>query len=991
MVRLVCLLLVFLASPSSAREVLTDYYQVTMLDLAAGLPHNNVNQFFVDSRGFVWISTYGGGAVRYDGFSFMPTGLAAPQRLSSNFCKRITEDPFRRLWIAYDERTDVIDMRTMGQTVPKTREGDISKLLDRLSVNVYCDAKGAIWQVAGDTIFRYTFDEKGNVRHVASCHYVGNTPDICVRDIDQNGTVWASVDGGLYRLVERKGKLVREDISAAMSQVKGLYVTDLLKRGSKVWISTNQGLFAYEPHTQSLQVFHHTNEESSLSHDFVTSLAEAPDGRLWVGTLRGINILSEQQNTFAHWDNSSPSYPLPSDFVHSIMVRDGQIWIGTETAGVVKLSPRPLLLREYVHEADRAGSLSPRPVNSLYVEPNGTLWVGTVEGGLNRKAVGSNDFEHWTMQNSSLSHNSVSILEADGHGQLWIGTWGGGLNVISFNDKVLRHIDFPAEMTAVTNYIGALVYDKYNDALWIGSNDGIFYYDLKTGVISDPFEGNRNVRGCIGGYVDKNAHLWMGCITGLRDIDLRSGKYGKGDFKYRSLIPKLDHPKSRIIDKICCFCETKDGTLWLGSNGYGVYRRVVDKKTGKETFEALTTDDGLANNSVRSMVEDAQGRLWITTINGLSIYDPHARTFINYNEKDGLLCQQFYWNSVVKSPTGSIYLGSMKGLIEVVDENRDAVYPVHLTFTRLMVDNQVATPENSEFIEEDISQVKVIHLHESNKSFGIDFSALTYAGEASGHYSYRLKGFEDDWISLKPGEHSVRYTSLKPGDYTFEVKYISDLEGTEEHTISVQVHVAPYFWKSWWFTLLLFLVLIAFAVWFYRYKEREWKRQEAEKLLTPLRKVLQESEEPRQLQSRIKNILDNHQKLKVSYQKSVAADKDELKRTNKPFMDRAMEIMEANYMKSEFGITEFADAIGMSKSLVSKRMSAEAGVSVGQFIRNYRLTIAKNLLLENTGERNIAEIAFKVGYNDPKYFTRCFTRHYGASPSTYMGDDEKNS
>lgn len=251
--------------------------------------------------------------------------------------------------------------------------------------------------------------------------------------------------------------------------------------------------------------------------------------------------------------------------------------------------------------------------------------------------------------------NSVSILEADGHGQLWIGTWGGGLNVISFNDKELRHVDFPAEMTAVTNYIGALVYDKYNDALWIGSNDGIFYYDLKTGVISDPFEGNRNVRGCIGGYVDKNAHLWMGCITGLRDIDLRSGKYGKGDFKYRSLIPKLDHPKSRIIDKICCFCETKDGTLWLGSNGYGVYRRVVDKKTGKETFEALTTDDGLANNSVRSMVEDAQGRLWITTINGLSIYDPHARTFINYNEKDGLLCQQFYWNSVVKSPTGSIW------------------------------------------------------------------------------------------------------------------------------------------------------------------------------------------------------------------------------------------------------------------------------------------------------------------------------------------------
>ncbi|MBP3776934.1 MAG: helix-turn-helix domain-containing protein [Prevotella sp.] len=990
-----CLFLVVLTmivGRLSAQNVLTEHYQMTTLDLSSGLPHNHVNQFFVDSKGFVWISTYGGGAVRYDGFSFMTTALANPQGWSSNSCKSIAEDSHQRLWIAYDERTDVIDMRTMSRTTPKSPGGDISSMLDRLSVKVYSDSKGALWQVAGDTIFRYTFGDNGDITHIGRLHYIGNVPDICIKDIEDNGTVWACVDGGLYRLAERGGKLVREDIAPVMSQLRGLYVTDILKRGSKIWITTNQGLYAYDQYARTMQSFRHTADATTIAHDFTTSLAETPDGRLMIGSLRGINILDEQQGTFSHWDNSTAVTPLPSDFVHCLMVRDGQIWIGTETAGIVKLSPRPLLLHNHAYHPADAGSLSPRPVNAIYVEADGTLWAGTVEGGLNRRGAGDKGFVHWTTQNSGLSHNSVSVLEADAHGQLWIGTWGGGLNMISLSDhQRVVHVDMPAAMVAQTNYIGSLAYDQYNDALWIGSNDGVFYYDLKTGSLEDPFEDNRNVRGCIGSIVDKQGMLWMGCMTGVRVIDLRSRQTGRGKFRVRSLYTKLDHPESGIVDKISCFYEAKDGTLWLGSNGYGLYRRMVDEK-GKETFRALTTDDGLANNSVKGIVEDVQGRLWITTANGLSVYDPHACTFINYGERDGLLCQRFYWNSAVKDSDGTIYLGSMKGLIEVVDENKEAVYPVHLTFTRLMVDNQVVTAsKNSDFIDADISSADVIHLHESTKSFTIEFSALTYAGEATGHYSYRLKGFEDDWISLKHGEHSVRYTSLKPGNYTFEVKYSTDLSSDEEHKIYVQVHVAPYFWKSWWFTLMVIMALIGFVVWFYRYKEQEWKRQEAEKLLTPIRKVLEDAEEPQQLQSRIQNILDNHEKLKQSYHKSVEADKQEVMQHAKPFMNLATEILEQHYSDSEFGVTEFAEAIGMSKPLLSKRLNAEAGVSTGQFIRNYRLTIAKRLLLENHANRNVTEIAYKVGFNDPKYFTRCFTHQYGCSPSAFVGevDSEK--
>ena len=416
-----------------------------------------------------------------------------------------------------------------------------------------------------------------------------------------------------------------------------------------------------------------------------------------------------------------------------------------------------------------------------------------------------------------------------------------------------------------------------------------------------------------------------------------------------------------------------------------LYKRVVSDD-GKWTFEVLTTDDGLVNNAVKGIVEDEQGRLWITTDNGLSVFDPRTRTFNNYSENDGLPCQRFYWNSAVKGIDGAIYLGSMNGLTEVRGENTDARHAAHLSFTRLLVDNQEVTAANSDILDADISQASCIRLHESNKSFTISFSTLTYGGESQGRYSYRLKGFDDEWTVLIPGENSVRYTTLKPGTYTFEVEYTDGIDA-EKSVISLQVVVKPYFWKSWWFMLLLMLLLMGIAIWIYRLRMDKLRRQEAEKLLQPIRRVLDESDDPAQLQSRIQNILDNHEHLQKSFRRTVEADKQEVLRTKRSFIERATEVMEHNYMNSEFGIAELAEAVGMSRALLSKRLNAETGLSTGQFIRNYRLSVAKKMLLENQANRNITEIAYRVGFNDPKYFTRCFTRRYGSSPSSYTGED----
>lgn len=962
--------LLLLFGGKAAATVLTERYNVSYLDLKNGLPHNNVSAIFIDSSGFLWVGTYGGGLVRSDGYSMMSPAIW----LNSNSCKSIAEDRFKRLWVAYDEGTNLIDLRTMSGVMPETLDEPLRKLLSESSTKVYCDALGRIWLVTYSSVNLLSFDDKGYVTKISSYQYHGNTPDVNIRDVEGNGKPWIGIDGGLFRMAEKNGTLVREEISPQFRALQGLYITDMMKRDNVVWITTNHGLFKYNPYQQQMDAFDH------LSHEFLTSLALTSDNQLLVGSLSGINVYDDASDSFLVWNTSSLP-PLRNDFVHCLLVDKGLIWVGTESGGVVKLVPRQLLLQNYVHTSSPT-SLSPNPVNAMYAEPDGTLWVGTVEGGLNRKEPGQQAFTHFTKENSALSHNSVSALASDGKGHLWIGTWGGGLNVMDLRAQTVRKVELPEDQARLTNFVGALAYDAYNGGLWIGSNDGVFFYNLQSGLLEEPFDGCRLIRGCIGSIIDKDGILWMGCMRGVCIIDLKSRQAGK--FSSRGLMYRLDRPESRIYEKISSFCESKDGTLWLGSNGYGLYRRVVDKD-GREHFEVLTQEDGLVNNAVKGITEDRNGRLWITTQNGLSVYDPNLKTFTNYSQSDGLVSSQFYFNSALTSPTGLIYLGSEAGLVEVTGENPEVSRQGHLVFTHLMVDNQDVLA-GSDYLQEDISIAREITLSEGNRSFSIDFSALNYGYETQGIFSYRMKGFDSEWTLLKSGQHSVRYSALPVGDYTFEVKYESALSAVEAETISIEIVVKPHFWNSWWFRLLLSALFVALVIYIYNRWVTELKRREAEQLLQPIRKVLVESKDPKQLQQRISNILDNQARYQESVTKSVEADQEEVMKNTKPFMERVMEIMEQHYMDSEFGVQEFCDALGMSRSVASKHLNAEAGLPAGQFIRNYRLNMAKELLSSKTGNRNITEIAYAVGFNDPKYFTRCFTKMYGVSPSAYSGN-----
>lgn len=955
--------------------------------MAAGMPNNFADDIFQDSYGFVWISTHGGGLVRYDGFNYMNFNLGSSGiSLRSNSCRNVYEDHFKRLWIAFEEGPQVLDLKTMQPVIPpcenKKVEAQLNKALKNLCTRMYCDAKGNLWMVSFNLLTRISFNEKGEVNRVLSISYPYKAPDLGLCDVYRNGTVVMCNNGVVSEFSVQNNRLAAKNISSMFLPLDYRYAGAVISYHGKIWLGTNRGLY-----NSAKQEFHASGTVHSLQHEVVTSLAITEDDKLLVGTLCGVDIIDDKTGTIEHWNCSSVN-PLSSNFVNSLLAKDGQIWVGTETGGITKLAPRQLQLEFFKHDAANPASLSPNAVNAMYAAPDGTLWVGTVEGGLNALAPGSRNFTHYTMANSGLPHNSVSTLAADNRGNLWIGTWGTGIAVMNLQQpgRIIPLV-VDAKHQPFLNFAGVLVYDPINDGMWLGTNDGLFFYDLKRQQLIEPFRGCLNVHGCIGSLITRDGKLLMGCVQGMVEINLKSRIPGKGDFAVKYHQYKLDDPKSGVIDKILSFCLAKDGKIWLGSNGYGLYCYNYNKE-GKTYVKSFTTNNGLANNTVKGIVEDNQGMLWIATDNGLSIFNPKTETFSNYSRKDGLLSSQFYFNGAIRDAKDKIYLGTDEGLMAVTGVNHAVHNAARLRFTELLVDNQPVFA-GSDYLDDDISIAKRLCIHESDKSFTIFFSALNYGNDSQGVYLYRMKGYENDWVQLQPGQHSVRYSTLPAGSYQFEVKYIPSFDSDKEQVISVDIKVTPYFWKSWWFVSLMVIAFIAFLLYIYTSRLEKMREREVEELYRPIEAALKDSDEPGKLQSRIQMILENQKRYQDSQKKSIEADRKQVAEKERPFMDIVMEVMEKNYDNSEFGVQELADEMRMNRSVLSKMLNAEAGQPTAQFIRNYRLDIAKKMITENVANRNITEIAYRVGFNDPKYFTRCFTKQYGESPSAFKESLEK--
>ncbi|MFT4929643.1 MAG: signal transduction histidine kinase, partial [Phenylobacterium sp.] len=280
----------------------------------------------------------------------------------------------------------------------------------------------------------------------------------------------------------------------------------------------------YDKTTDQFRHYQHDPDNpQSLSGNDVRSIFEDSAGRLWVGTSTGgLNLLNQknqhqglqrerehkkEQEGFIHYRHqSNDEHSLTDDFVRVITEdNSGQLWIGTQN-GLNRFNPQSQNFSRYIHSPQLPQSISDNDILALYPAKDGTLWIATSGGGVNQFDLQSQTFTRYLHDpdtlntlnnNNSLSHNVVNAIYQDTQGIFWFGT-AGGLNQFEPQTKTFTH--YREKQGLSHDFVAAVLSDK-NGQLWLSLGDGsMALFDPKSAGIKNNIAAKSNCSANPGTY-----------------------------------------------------------------------------------------------------------------------------------------------------------------------------------------------------------------------------------------------------------------------------------------------------------------------------------------------------------------------------------------------------------------------------------------------------------------------------------------------------------
>jgi signal transduction histidine kinase/ligand-binding sensor domain-containing protein len=684
-----------------------------------------------------------------------------------------------------------------------------------------------------------------------------NTPEIRGTIIvavfeDHAGVLWLATDnGGLARFADGRFTTVTTADGLVDDHPRAL----LEDRDGDLWIGTVGGLSRLR-HGR----FTNYTEKDGLPNPFVTSLAEDNEGNLWVATLGGLARVTDGRIT-----SYTERDALPLGRIHAVRWDPaGQLWIGGD-AGLVRWANGRFTwgARERLPE---------QPILSLCVDREGTLWVGTWDHGLLRRA--GDRFVPYSSTNG-LPGDRISAIYQDPDDDVWVGTSGG---LVRF--RLARFTVLTAEDGLVNDYPRS-VYQDRTDAIWIASDDGLTRYrhgTFRTYTTRDGLPDNRIV--ALG--EDRTGRLFVGSAQALMMVDGerftrarlpasranlglrtvladRSGGMWLGTSTLGAILQRGDQTRTYTRDTglrddfILTLFEDRAGAVWIGTLRGGA-SRIAD---GQVT--TWTTDEGLGNNQVLSFYEDRDGAIWIGTHGGgLSRYKNGQLATIGVAEGlfNGVVFQILEDDSgnLWMSCNRGIFRASLNDLNDVADGKRPMLASVAYGVADGMLSSDcnqgspggykmrdgtlwfptargvvVVDPAQREERPPRVNVERVtldrlpvfaeqeLRIPPGSRNLEIEYTGLSWSRPQQVTFRYQMAGLDADWVDA--GRRRTAYFSyLPPGSYTFTViadngEGIWNTEGA-----SLRVTVLPAFYQTrWFFGLVAALGLGSLAVaWKYR-------------------------------------------------------------------------------------------------------------------------------------------------------------------------------
>lgn len=774
-----------------------------------GLVHNAVTSVIQDSEGFIWIGTRGG-LNRFDGYSFKTYKYNNDEfgSLGNNVINCIAEDKNRMIWIGtgkglfkYDPYQELL---TYLEGVPK-----------EYTNNIVIDSDNNLWFLVQFSLYKYTQAEK-------RLEYLKN-PASCIA-LDLNMKLWLGDDDGNIGIYDPQNKrtnkirIVDKKLPANAKSISKIYPIS----GNEMLIGCfKQGLKSYNTKN-------HTVKSLSLGIDkntdiFVRDISVGNDGQYWIATESGIyiynlssktsiNLKKQQGDPYAVTDNAV--YTLCRD-------RQGGMWAGTFFGGLNYFSNENARFEKY-YPLPGSNSISGNAVREICTDNTGNLWIGTEDAGINKL-----DLKTGTFTNYKTTHTKRSISYPNVHGllswgnDLYIGPFLQGLEIMDKQSGLVKKrykLIGDNKGGPVSDFVISIYRTKDNHLL-VGTayrNSGLFEYDIQhktfRRIPQIPF--NTYVYDI---FEDSDGNIWTGSVTeGAYYYNPKTGRHGNlrfGNTKEGHTINEF--PVYNIF-------EDHNHALWFATTGCGLIKLCPDRKTIKR----YTTANGLPTNVIYGILEDNTKHLWVSSLKGLICFDLVSEKVKVYTQANGLITDQFNYNSAHKHTDGKMYFGSVKGMIAFNPDlfnQKEASPPTYIT--GFHIDNTEAVPGGSNSpLSKSILYTDTITLKYNQNNFSIEFAALNFSSPEVTRYKYMMKGIDQSWTYLNTNRNAY-FTDLTHGTYEFIVQAESNTGSWTGKERRLLIKILPPFWKSnmaYFFYLLLLSTVIFFLDRLYRqYHERK--------------------------------------------------------------------------------------------------------------------------------------------------------------------------
>lgn len=762
-----------------------------VFDDRSGLPQNTIVDMMTDQNGFVWAATQDGPS-RYNGRTWETVPL--PSRMHSNYSRVMRASQDGGIWIGTfdgglallrDDRWTIIDM---SSGLPSNR---IRGLLETMDAH----GKSVLWIATDRGITRRQQDGQLTTFGEGSGLPSLDTEALC-ETTEANGgrALLVGTANGLARFAGDHFVPVPVPKQLLGNRIDDMVESPGLSGGRALWIASyGSGMAVLE--NGAWTVLDTTSGLPSNVEVFTKSTAADGSPALWIGTEGG--LLRFEHGRFTLYDERCG---LPIRIIWKVLETTAPgglktLWLGTWGGGIVRLSPN--IWRAF----DSTTGMPTGSATSVLLTKDDTgaetIWAGTSDGELAK-------FENGRFQPialpESLRHTIIFCLletqDEDGGRSLWVCSFGGGLGRLKNGRWTVFGPDVLFNARVYT-----IVETKNEDGtsvLWIGTEGGLGRLDqgkwtffkkgveLPSEIVTQVVETTRK---------DGTRTIWVSTANGIARFE--SGHW--------SALGKKEGLLSENVVSLALTTDA-DGTrwIWAGTAAGGVSRLRVEDPSGRwETF-TTTTNPALPSNTVESVAQDHQHRIYLGTTRGVARLTPRTPTPDDssrfsvdlFTTDDGLLSSDCQESARLVDVHGRVWIGTAHGLA-MFDPALEL--PDRLPKPLLIQTAKLSSGKRTLHGGESLSY--------SERNLSFESALLAYAGESRIRYRYQLVGFDpqpSEWTA----SGSKEYTNLGAGTYTFQVwgrDARSNISGPT--TIAFQIRPAP--WLTWWAFAAYALIILA--------------------------------------------------------------------------------------------------------------------------------------------------------------------------------------